>query len=280
MKSLSGCCVFIVLLFALPNCARSQTEVIKGTVIIIGVTKDQVVVAADSRATSKDGHRDDDCKISAFGNKLVFASAGIRKFDLAGKFAMNWDSHEVARTASLDQTKNVEAKASDWGASSASILGPPASADPAKFMRELDTHGRIITVGVFAGLDPSGEIDATYAKVLIDPSAREAAHVVTYVVQQNEMGSLPIRWTIIGEAAIASEFLADKTTRARSAWAHRNPSLMKNSLREQVALNAVQLVKWTIQYGPPSVGGMVDEIMVDNEGSHWIHKKDICSSRE
>lgn len=280
MKALPGCCVFIVLLLGLTKCVWSQTEVMSGTVIIIGRTKDQVVVAADSRATSKDGHRDDYCKISAFGNKIVFVSAGIRSFDLPGELSMSWDSYKVARTASYDQVKNIKAVASDWGASSANILRPPASVNPAKFMRQLNTHGKIITIGVFAGVDPNGEIGMTYAKIVIDPSAQDPNQVVTYVLQRTDLGPLRIRWTIIGEAAIASEFLANQTARARSAWANWKPALEKSGPREQVALNAAQLVKWTIKYGPPSVGGMVDEVMVDNTGSHWIHRKDVCSASE
>jgi hypothetical protein len=280
MKLLPGCCVFMILFFGFTDCTWSQTEVMRGTVIIVGRTKDQVVVATDSRATLKNGHSDDYCKISAFGNKLVFVSAGIRSFDLPGKFPMSWDSNKEARTASRDQIKNVEGIASDWGASSANILQLPASANPARFMRQLNTHGKIITIGVFAGVDPNGDIETNYAKIIIDPAAQDPNRVVTYNLQSVELGPLPLRWTVIGEAAIASEFLADKSARARSAWARWTPVLEKSAPRDQLALDAAQLVKWTIQYGPPNVGGPVDEIMIDNTGSHWILRKDSCSARE
>jgi hypothetical protein len=280
MKALTKCCVSFVLLFSLASCTWSQTEVMKGTVIIIGRTKDQVVVAADSRATLKNSHNDDYCKISAFGNNLIFVSAGIRKFDLPGKAPAVWDSYKVARVASIDQTKDVQRVAEDWGASSAGIIDPLASVNPLKFMRQLETHGKIITIGVFAGIDPDGGITATYAKLIIHPAASDASKVVTYAVQKNVSSSTLIQWTIIGEAAIASEFLADKTPRARSGWADGNSAPAEIDSQEDLALNAARLVKWTIQYGPPSVGGMVDEIMVDKEGTHWLHRKVACKATE
>jgi hypothetical protein len=280
MKALSKCCVFIVLLFTVASCAWSQTEVMKGTVIIIGRTKDQVVVAADSRATLKNSHNDDYCKISAFGKNLIFVSAGIRKFDLPGKVPAVWDSYREALIASNNQAKNIQRVAADWGASSAEIIGPSASVNPVKFMRELDTHGTIFTIGVFAGLDPDGGIAATYAKLVIHPAAQAASKVVTYVLQKSVPATSPVQWTIIGEAAIASEFLANKTTRARTGWADWNPDPANSASRENLAVNAAQLVKWTIQYGPPSVGGLVDEIMVDKEGTHWLHRKNACKASE
>jgi hypothetical protein len=147
-------------------------------------------------------------------------------------------------------------------------------------MRQLETHGKIITIGVFAGIDPDGGITATYAKLIIHPAASDASKVVTYAVQKNVSSSTLIQWTIIGEAAIASEFLADKTPRARSGWADGNSAPAEIDSQEDLALNAARLVKWTIQYGPPSVGGMVDEIMVDKEGTHWLHRKVACKATE
>lgn len=58
------------------------------------------MVAADSRGYSAVTHAqwDDRCKISAFGNQLIFAAAGKTAY-LSADPALAWNVHTIARDA-------------------------------------------------------------------------------------------------------------------------------------------------------------------------------------
>lgn len=79
------------------------TQVVSGSIVIINITNDRLVLAADSygRVEGK-SESDDKCKIAALDNKIIFASVGGegysapsgRIFDPVGA----WNSTDIARS--------------------------------------------------------------------------------------------------------------------------------------------------------------------------------------
>src|SRR5579863_4036214 len=47
-----------------------------GTIIAATGSEKEIVIAADSRKSGTDFYTDDECKISAFGDKIIFAASG------------------------------------------------------------------------------------------------------------------------------------------------------------------------------------------------------------
>ena len=84
----------LVLAFFLFNAlplASAQINSFRGTIVIVGAWKHKVFIAADSKGQYMDGSDVyDDCKISAFGGKYIFAAAGTRSGILRSGM---WDSH-------------------------------------------------------------------------------------------------------------------------------------------------------------------------------------------
>jgi hypothetical protein len=84
----------------IPNAALSQIS--SGTVIVINFTKDKVVVAADSGVISGVSGKqaeNTECKISTFGHRFVFASAGALRHSRLSNAdpTEGWDSFDIAR---------------------------------------------------------------------------------------------------------------------------------------------------------------------------------------
>jgi hypothetical protein len=69
---------FLGLLFLLIVCRCAWSQERGTTVIVVGSSKEKIIIAADSRATKGDGsHKDDFCKIVELGDDVIFAATGI-----------------------------------------------------------------------------------------------------------------------------------------------------------------------------------------------------------
>jgi hypothetical protein len=78
------------------NLATSQ--VVSGTSVIVNITKNKIVVAADSLANKADTGPDyNHCKIAAFGNQMIFTSVGNTAWFSSGKII--WDNVVLAQDA-------------------------------------------------------------------------------------------------------------------------------------------------------------------------------------
>lgn len=86
MKSFFALISFICFLSAI---AQAQSD---GTIIYARWSQNKIVIAADSRQAGSSSYSDTGCKISAFGNKLIFAASGRSK--PAGE--VFWNTYTVA----------------------------------------------------------------------------------------------------------------------------------------------------------------------------------------
>ena len=90
-----------------------QTRSSSGTVIVIAIEADKIILAADSRAmTDRGGHTDDDCKLLIFGKNIIFTSSGEAHLGVAGPHKTVRDARAAARRfiATLPQKKDALAR--------------------------------------------------------------------------------------------------------------------------------------------------------------------------
>src|ERR1700682_2632799 len=80
----------------------ASAQIKSGTVIAIFFSEDKVVLAGDSRVVlMQEGvsgqHRDDECKIFALKNNVIYAASGMIAHDfLPGEIGAAWNAHREA----------------------------------------------------------------------------------------------------------------------------------------------------------------------------------------
>jgi hypothetical protein len=69
------------------DCPIIRTRSSSGTVIVLAIETDKIILAADSRAmTDRGGHTDDDCKLLIFGKDIIFASSGEAHLEVTAPY--------------------------------------------------------------------------------------------------------------------------------------------------------------------------------------------------
>jgi len=90
----------LVLFVAHPALAQISS----GTIIVVDFAEDQLVIAADSRSTLNENAgspNDTECKTTAFGNQLIFATTGSNRYTRNDPtdWISPWDNVDEARIA-------------------------------------------------------------------------------------------------------------------------------------------------------------------------------------
>jgi hypothetical protein len=133
-----------------------------GTSIIFNFSKNQVVVAADSRITGGDptmGPNNSQCKIVAFKRDLIFTSTGMGSYTKLpyGDTIESWDNFALAVDAERTVPKSkmgdvymgeVRAK---WGETVGNHWVSLYKVQPLKVLRTAETNGGSLTTGIFIG---------------------------------------------------------------------------------------------------------------------------------
>src|SRR5277367_3510248 len=65
--------IWCVLVFSLNAFGQMETD---GTIIVFDGSEKEFVIAADGRTSSSNSYSDSNCKISTFGNKVIFTAQG------------------------------------------------------------------------------------------------------------------------------------------------------------------------------------------------------------
>lgn len=147
-----------------------------GTILVTAVSRDEVVLAADSRITLRSAngaisHSDRECKVGVLAPLLIYAAAGKRTVPALSATDISWDSHAAAERAvqivlngnAPPESRTVAAVAKQWETISYKFF----SAQISSAQRALLDAGN--AEAVFAGLDPDGRISVVRAQVRITP---------------------------------------------------------------------------------------------------------------
>ncbi len=263
-------------MISLSAIAQSESS---GTVVILTSSENEIVVAADSRTHSGVSYVDSRCKITALGNKLIFAASGHTGFGpLSGPFI--WDTHAIARQEFLRLTHKHTPQgltlllAKSWGKLAKKKLKADLVRDREGTISGVT--GNTLSSALFASFEDDGiwivTVRLTY---FYKGSSPHTNFMIDKVLREPKSVQM-------GETDIANELLVGKTERALH-WRQRVGAEIVN---DDLVFTATRLVQATIEYqsgkiirGQPVqvVGGRVDVVELKrNVGIRWHARKCNC----
>jgi hypothetical protein len=253
-----------------------------GTTIVVGFSKDKVVIAAESRAGDEDRlYNDNACKITALNDRLLFTVSG-RYIDRTHG-VLGWDAAEQAKTAFSRVSKlplefylAVDV-ASIWQELLAQNISDHIRATE---LASLEPN-RIYVDGWFLGLSPMGNIQAAYARIATLAGVYPPRLYSPPVVEGEVLDAM--RFTVQGEGrAQFVEFLNDTSARAKAERSNTIRLSRTWPPEEADARMAMRLVELLVKYAdhPEDVGGPVDAVELKKSGTiHWIQRKPNCKDQ-
>jgi hypothetical protein len=280
----------------LPACARAQIH--SGSIVVMGRSRQKVVIAADSRVNLGDGKYEDSyCKITALSDNLIFAATGIvgdssyllpedLRFGATGEARKAFLSYSQKPEDFLDLGR-VGTIASKWGAAMADHFRKAADASPAnleEWRKRIDlSHESGFVVGLFAGLEPDGEI-SVYS-VTVDYAEPRKGFLPTepYFLRSTPIpDDAPEDFSVtqaFGMSEIFDEINAGKTDRAKQEIRQSHYLQMTSFPEVFAGRQVIRMVDLTIAYDPKQefVGGRIDAIELPAGGKiSWIQRKENC----
>jgi len=272
--------------FVVSVIAGANAQIESGTIVILGYSKQKVVIAADSRESDGQGaYRDEACKIASLNGKFIFTAAGRTK---SIRHEILWDATREARAA-LAATERIAGEkpgdfqdriAANWGILLAKNIGENIQADDARSL----TDDEILVNGLLIGLDEVHRIHISH-EIL---RARIIAAVPQIVIGPVKVVNIPdtITFSGLSEDDIFAEFQAGKSDRSKK-WQHQIPAYAKqHGIKDRDMVKAMLLVDLTGTYGKERVpknpaihlvGGKIDAVeLTISSGIQWIQRKSQC----
>ncbi len=284
----------LIVLMSYPALAQISS----GTIVIFNFTKDEIVIAADSRGRNDDiGRPPDDsyCKISAFRHQFIFTTVGGIHFTKTNPTSIveSWDNNDVARAALHNAAKGMiiddaymDTVASYWAQIIKSNWSSLCIFDREKCTKNiglpgLGMHSRTeLTAGIFIGAKGlfirSAEID-------FDSDMTKMLNPVEYKIS----AALNQCWPCgQGEQICAAGSHMDAAAQFCSERKPNTKLSVRTALTraDEHAKLAVQIVEETIDtYEGTSgdVGGAVDAVTITKDGKiTWNARKKNCPENQ
>jgi hypothetical protein len=228
------------------------------TVILVGLSQDKIIFAADSRAKGYAGYRDNECKIAALGSETLYVASGMTGTN-AGWFDVlypGWSSRQFA----------IEAFRSTGGGSLVGIAEKWAEIFEQHVIFDLamrfytvfpSIENGVVAVAIFGHAGTINQFQIARVEVrCYDPSCYALTHEILW---------FPPGLTPQGNAATA-EPLRLVTLPPRFQGRENDPSVVK------------ALVEWAVRQNfSETVGGDVDVVELERgKPVHWVQRKPHC----
>jgi hypothetical protein len=288
------CLVFVVLMSY-----QALAQISSGTSIIFNLTKDEIVVAADSRGVNDTAPPDDsECKISAFRHQFIFVTVGKTRYTRLNPTdpLESWDNADAARSALSNASKDMvidnaymDAVANYWASIIKSHWDRLCTLNQLKCMppnSDLAGLGMLnpwvagLTTGIFVG---AKGLFIKGAVIEFDSDFRKFLNHVDYKIGDKLAQCWPCGQ---GEQVCAAGSHMDV---AAQFCTERKPNT-KLSVRtpligaDEHAKLAVEIVEKTIDNYEKSVGdvgGEVDAVTITRDGNlTWNHLKKGCQENQ
>ena len=278
--------------------AWAWAQVRSGSVVAMSRSRQNVIIAADSRVNLGEGKHDDSyCKITALSDNLIFAATGIvgdssyllpqdLRFGATDEARKAFLSYSQAPEDFLDLGK-VGTIASKWGAAMSDHFRKAAEASPANFQewrKRIDlTHESAFVVGLFAGLESTGEISVYSVNVdFVEPEKgflpTEPYFLRSTPIPEDAPDNFSLT-QVFGMQEIFEEINAGKTDRAKQEIRQRHYLEMTSFPEVFARSQVIRIVDLTIAYHPKQefVGGKIDAVELPRGGKiNWIQRKEGC----
>jgi hypothetical protein len=259
-----------------------------GTVVVAIFQKHQVSIAADSRVTDilTGEIRDDQCKITALSNKLVFSYAGLGV--LRNRPVANEEAVSAIRISSAnDITPQVAREiAQVWQARmvkkfrEAAIVNP-AVLDYPDFPVNPKVGGEQLIAGMFASTTKDGTVVVAVAMINFSVDTWKQRRDFTPVLPEpTVMSGVDGQYAVaaIGTFPTVMEFYNQTTPRAKRIMRQFMSELTLTPEVSKVPKFADKLATVQRDYGnAPEVGGPIDVIDLNGLGWQWIKHKQNCN---
>jgi hypothetical protein len=251
-----------------------------GTVGVVYFTKDKVIVAADSRVLVRGrSPADTACKIATPRGQMVFVSANVMSYtnggigDFVDSWSNNDEIHRAYDTASLlyaTRHDRIVGTAFEWGKSISSHFESLLLSHPEK-IDEIVGKNEVLTIAEIAGLDNDGTFILFQIRIFFKKGVSPAIFP-----EVRQILDCPKSFCAIGEVGIKDEFCNLASKRAKKEAKKWKPP-KKSSPADYDILRTKRLVELTIQYHDDDVGGPVDAVQLDRDGTvRWIAPKENC----
>jgi hypothetical protein len=258
-------------------------QIRSGTVIVLGISHDKVIVAGDSRGLiAGQAPYDHYCKITALGTRLIFTESGLAADIHTVDVSQDWDAATEASRAfemfqkSKTKTDVVDQVSTVWAVSMKK-----------RYSRLLQTHTREILArdgdglitSFFVGLDVDGHIRAREIVISFDRAGEESG--TPKVLVDNKLWEITNEntFTLTGHGEIGYEFATEASTRAKIEAQRWALEMTKHIGEDPDLLNAMHLVDVSKTYAPTEwgIGGPTDVVEIfPNTGVRWIYRKPEC----
>jgi hypothetical protein len=285
-----------VLCLLLP--ASAWTQIRSGSIVVMSRSRQKVIIAADSRVNLGNGKYEDSyCKITALSDNLIFAATGIvgdssyllpenLRFGATEEARKAFVSYSQAPEDFLDLGK-VGTIASKWGAAMSEHFRKAADASPASFQewrKRIDlSHESAFIVGLFAGLEPDGQISVYSVNVDFVEPQKGFLPTEPYFLRSTPIpDEAPNDFSltqVFGMPEIYDEINAGKTDRAKQEIRQRHYLEMTSFPEVFARSQVIRMIDLTIAYHPKQefVGGKIDAVELPSSGKvTWLQRKENC----
>lgn len=249
-----------------------------GTMIIMEIQSDRILVAADSRKTMNGEHWDDECKIVPFMDRGFFVLFGNVALKDLKNGKMLFDANAVARksvaTLQGKGTIPIAKIAARWGEAMRVILSDRMAKTPSDFAK-YDRKEALIT-GIFAAGIDRGFVVQKVQLFLTTP-----IKAVRTAMQTNPP-SAPMFIYGSADAILASnEFYANHSARAIAAKSRMDQVADKADPGQGAAIEmefVIQAAEDWDTHG--TIGGDIDVLELPKTGHPvWLHVKESCRQK-
>jgi hypothetical protein len=280
--------------------ARNVSEYEFGTIIVLSISTEKVVVAADSRATLVSpqtgdivGYDDTACKVIEINPKLLFAVTGMAATGRAVPADIQYDAVDVARQISrnfrfnpkwMQPNRTIEEIAQVWGWEVDFRIRRGVERGLLKPL------GPVWLEGIFVGLEPSSEINVAIAK--LEYGKPRTGFIVPPVQLSIESPVPPKSFTWLQSSGLndATETFYD-SHRVTEATKFEYTRIREEINKTEVFPSEIpeRLVELTIQHHDRLlkqgktrglfVNGPIDlAVLTRNKNVQWIKRKQNCAT--
>ena len=287
-------CACAVIFLAAISSGLAEAQIDFDTVIVVGVSQDRVVVAANAGSAFQGSHGG--CKVAMLGGKVLYGAAGVVA-DTSPAVPNVWtiDAMSTANASFEGAPKRMQAcaAASPCPSDPKSLSENVAQGWVDSMLGSLATASNIGTddwklgagvTGIFAGVGPTGEMEAVVDQIVCEkPGAQTAeasdkppSHCQPHLDFSKKVVPPKGRtvWIPLGMPDIANEYLRQSSDRAKEEvkeW----PNLQEWQI-------AYRLVDLTLAYSQKkeSGGGPIEVVELRRNGTvAWIQNPQHCPER-
>jgi hypothetical protein len=280
--------LFVVAAVACPRpTADSQIE--SGTVVVIGLSKHKVVVAADSRDGGARGAYDDDsCKMTILNDKLFFIVSGLVAAGSKGNHF--WDAPRDAKAVFreigvVSSNDDINALGQNWAKYVAGEINIAMDTNPFEWAKYKDQD--VFMKASFVGYAPNGEIHtSSWELYAIKQGARQS---IRYDYMGANIGD-DLEFYAFGDSSIVNEYKRAQTERSQSWKKELERKAKKYPAADRDVAKAVDLVQLSIDNSTsrlpenpdvPLLGGRVDALELETgKAIRWYQLKDSCKQNQ